>query len=246
MNMKERIFFPAGDSPALDFAAKTLVNRGLHVVDAPSLFLATPCRASREQLQRVLEGLDPHINIFGGFLDMLQDDYRCHDLLRNEDYLAKNARITAQCAIGVAQRRMTVTWDGCPVLILGWGRIGQCLAQLLHRLGAEVVIAARRQSHRALASALGYEADAMDFPDYVLGRYRVIFNTVPASVLSSAAQKFCRPDCLKIDLASHQGIEGADVLIARGLPGKEAPESSGRLIADTVMKLSAIKEEAFA
>ena len=43
-------------------------------------------------------------------------------------------------------------------------------------------------------------------------------------------------------LASQQGIEGEDVLIARGLPGKEAPESAGRLIAETVLKLCAEKE----
>jgi dipicolinate synthase subunit A len=82
----------------------------------------------------------------------------------------------------------------------------------------------------------------MDFPGYALGRYRVIFNTVPAPVLSSQLQAFCRPECLKIDLASQQGIQGEDVVIARGLPGKEAPESSGRLIAEMVLKLCAEKE----
>jgi hypothetical protein len=247
MNMKERIFSLSGDSPALDFAAKTLTKRGLEVVDTPTsavthLLLDTPCRYSQDQLQQVFSPLNPQVKIFGGFLDLLQDKYRCYDLLKNEEYLARNARITAQCAIGIAQRRMNITWDGCPVLILGWGRIGKCLGLLLKGLGAEVVIAARRPGHRAMAKALGLDADGMDFPGYALGRYRVIFNTIPAPVLSSQQQAFCRPECLKIDLASQQGIQGEDVLIARGLPGKEAPESSGRLIAEMVLKLCAEKE----
>ena len=59
--MKERIFFLSGDSPALDFAAKTLTKRGLEVVDTPTssvthLLLDTPCRYSQDQLQQVIGG----------------------------------------------------------------------------------------------------------------------------------------------------------------------------------------------
>jgi len=37
-------------------------------------------------------------------------------------------------------------------------------------------------------------------------------------------------------------MEADDVIWARGLPGKEAPESSGELIARTVLRLIAGKE----
>jgi hypothetical protein len=50
-------------------------------------------------------------------------------------------------------------------------------------------------------------------------------------------QATCKEDCLKIDLASHRGIEGEDVIWARGLPGKDAPESSGKLIVKTAIRL---------
>lgn len=46
---------------------------------------------------------------------------------------------------------------------------------------------------------------------------------------------------MKIDLASKPGIGGTDVLWARGLPGKFAPESAGKLIAQTILRL--LKEE---
>ena len=59
----------------------------------------------------------------------------------------------------------------------------------------------------------------------------MILNTVPVMVLPN-----CHERCLKIDLASMPGIGGEDVLWARGLPGKDAPEASGELIARTVLK----------
>ena len=63
----------------------------------------------------------------------------------------------------------------------------------------------------------------------------LIFNTVPEMVLSADQLSACR-NCVKIDLASKPGIGGKDVVIGRGLPGKYAPESSGRLIAQTILQ----------
>ena len=75
-----------------------------------------------------------------------------------------------------------------------------------------------------------------------MNEYRLIFNTVPAPVLSREQTAHCRENCLKIDLASEKGIAGEDVVWARGLPGTDAPESSGKLIAETVLRLMEQKE----
>lgn len=246
--MRQRIFFPAGSSTALNFAAAELSSHGLKVATEPSedvthLLLDTPCKTSDEQLDTLLGQLRPDVKIFGGFLDRPRlTNRRCFDLLKDEEYLARNARITAYCALSVAQEQMKVTWDGCPVLILGWGRIGRCLGQLLKALGADVVIAVRRSSQKAMLTALDYEAEYLDFPAYILGRFRVVFNTVPAPVLSAAALSHCRPGCVKVELSSANGLEGSDVIPARGLPSRCAPESSGRLIARTVLRLDNRKE----
>jgi hypothetical protein len=61
-------------------------------------------------------------------------------------------------------------------------------------------------------------------------------------MISEKESAISRSDCLKIDLASQIGIEGDDVLWARGLPGKDAPESAGWLIARTIERLLAGKE----
>jgi len=119
--------------------------------------------------------------------------------------------------------------------VIGWGRIGKCLAQLLKSIGAQVTVAARKESDRVMLKALGY--GALDTCELDTTPYRLIFNTVP--------QMIC-PDCpgkgLKIDLASKLGLGGEDVLWARGLPGKDAPESSGHLIAQTVLRFIGGKE----
>lgn len=247
--MNDRIYYAAGGSEALGFTAGELALWGLDVSGTPGthvthLLLDVPCRASDQELTTLLAQLSPDVKIFGGFLDRLPlKDHKCFDLLRDEPYLAQNANITAYCAIEVAQERMKVIWQDCPVLIIGWGRIGKCLAQLLKAMGAQVVVAVRRESQRAMLTALGYEAERIGFPDYMLGRFRVIFNTVPSPVLSVQALERCRPGCLKIELASTNGLEGEDIIIARGLPGAWAPESSGQLIARTVLRLCAQREE---
>lgn len=246
--MEQWLFFAHGQSKALDYAAAELRKRGIAVSDLPSkdvthLLLPVPCAMASGELEQLLDKLPADITVFGGRLNRPElSGYRCADLLENEMYLARNAQITAYCAMEIAAGPLPVTWEDCPVLIVGYGRIGQCLAKLLKAMGAEVAIAARKESHRAMINALGYDAEDTSKLDFILKRYRVIFNTVPYPVLSKEQLVHCRPDCLKIELASQPGMDADDVIDARGLPGKYAPESSGRLIARTVLGLCARKE----
>lgn len=243
--MNERIFFAAGSSPALDIAVKELKMRGMTFAQKPTkavthLLLPAPCR---DDVSGILKKLSLDVSVLGGFLDRPElSGYRCMDLLQDERYLAENARITAQCAITIAANFLPVTWDSCPVLIIGWGRIGKCLAHLLKNCGAEVSVAARKERDRAMIAALGMEAESPENLNFILKRYRVIFNTVPHPILSQDQTAHCREDCLKIELASSPGIEDTYIIEAKGLPGKYAPESSGKLMARTILRLCAQKE----
>lgn len=246
--MKQRVFFAIGGAPAANYGVEELEKRGVWVADAPSgdvtdLLLPAPCKMEAGELRGVLAQLPADVTVWGGNLDNEElAGYRRVDLLKDDRYLAENAMITAHCAIRVAAQRLSVTWEQCPVLILGWGRIGKCLGQLIKALGGEVSIAARKERDRAMISALRCEAENIAQLSYILKRYRVIFNTVPHPVLSAEQLTHCRKDCIKIELASRPGICGEDVIVARGLPGKLAPESSGQLIARTVLRLCAQKE----
>ena len=129
---------------------------------------------------------------------------------------------------------MARVFSDSSALVIGWGRIGKCLAKLLKDVGCRVSVATRKESDRAVLAAIGYTA--VDLHRLTkLDQYQLIFNTAPAPVLNTDRLSQC-PETLKIDLASRPGLEGADVIWARGLPGLYAPESSGKLIAETFLK----------
>ncbi len=250
--MSKYIFYPATRSPALLAAAEKLKSRGYGVVSRPCesvthLLLPVPSFESDGtikgggDLQELLKILPKNITIVGGSLPELPN-YKTMDLLKDPEYLAENAYITAHCAVRLAMMRLPVSMRRCKVLIIGWGRIGKCLTRLLHALEADLTVVARKETDRAIAHALGYSAIPPEEVACQLDRYRLIFNTAPATVLSEDLITEYNEKCLKIDLASVQGIVDPTSLWARGLPGKDAPESAGALIAKTAIRLLDRKE----
>ena len=247
--MKGITFYAHSNTPALQFAVERLRNLGITVADSPGdtvthLILGVPsfdkdgCLRCGGTLQSLLDRLPDSVTIIGGNLPPDQvAGYRVLDLLQDDRYLAENAAITADCAISIARQNMNIVWQDCPVLILGWGRIGKCLAQALRFAGADVTVAARKPADMAILQGLGYRAEDIHKLNYGLMRYRVIFNTVPQPVLTAEQTAHCRKNCILLELASQPGIAGDHIISALGLPGKYAPESSGRLIAQTVIRL---------
>jgi len=248
-------FYPVGSSPALTYAKAFLLRRGACVAEVPNdsvthLLLPVPSFDAEGQLRgggnlgNVLVELPDDVVIMGGNLNHpLTESYRTVDFLQDECYLAENAAITADCAIPIAQSKLPVVIPGCPILIIGWGRIGKCLAAKLMDMGADVTVSVRKESDHAMLRALGFRSEYTKELGPSLGRYRVIFNTAPFPVIRENQAVHCRDDCVKIDLASKPGIFGADVISARGLPGMYAPESSGALIARTAIRYALRKEQ---
>ena len=188
-------------------------------------------------LEHLLSDLPENIAVIGGLLQHpFLTGYKTIDLLNDSYYVAHNAAITADCAIRIAGKNLPVVFSGCPILVIGWGRIGKCLADQLRAMGARVCVAARKESDRAMLRALGFCTEDPAALSHSLIRYRVIFNTAPQPILSESQLQHCQPECLLIDLASEKGIDSKKVIWARGLPGKDAPESSGMLIARTVIR----------
>lgn len=242
--MKPLLLYPVGTTKAVAHAVSILHKEGIPIIDHPApevthLLLDVPSFSSDGSLrgggavEKHLERLPPDITVVGGNLDhpALQE-YNTINLLLDEQYLARNAAITAECALQIAAPMLNTTFRDTKTLVIGWGRIGKCLAQLLKAMGADVTVAARKAGDRAMLTALGYEAVGFDKE---LISYGLIYNTVPAPVFSDQLPQ-CKA-CLKIDLASRTGLAGEDVIIARGLPGVCAPESSGRLIANRFIHL---------
>ena len=234
--------YPAGRSEALSHACTFLAKTGCSIQASPTcetthLLLPVPSFESPDHikgggtLSELLADLPKDITVVGGNLSCHElEGYNTLDLLKDPYYVAQNASITAYCAVTIAAQHLHVTYYECPILIIGWGRIGKCLAQLLKNLGADITIAARKAADRGMAKALGYKS--IDIKQLPTCGYRVIFNTAPSPILPEN-----NDPALKIELSSKQGIAGDDVILARGLPGRYAPESSGKLIADTIIRL---------
>ena len=247
--MNEPVFYTAGRTNAIVVAEKILQGYDFRFASCPDrsvthLLLGVPAFEADGTLKGggrltdILPLLSPEVTVCGGMLKHTSlEGYRTLDLLEAPEYVAENARITAHCAVSLAMQKLPVTLWRCPVLVIGWGRIGKCLAQLLKSIGAVVTVAARKETDRAMLNALGYDCVDTLALGNGLARYRVIFNTAPEMVLSKEDMQQSAADCLKIDLASKPGMDAPDVLWARGLPGKDAPETSGQLIVRSILRL---------
>lgn len=227
-----RIWVP-DQVPVLRRAAQHLLQRGYEISDisdgADFLLLPVPVKSD------VPSDIPPGIPIFGGNLSETDfPDNPVFDLLKDDAYLYQNAAITADCAIRFAGQCLPVVWAGCPVLVIGYGRIGRFLVQSLTALGADVTIALRNAETAAFLQAAGYPTVHTDVLSRDAPLCRVIFNTVPAMIFPQGTASLCPDNTVMLDLASRPGMEGPQVIPARGLPGKLAPESAGMLIADTI------------
>lgn len=250
--MVSTLVYAGGSTPASGHAVDFLKHSGIPIIHHPSpeithLLLDVPSFAPDGSLrgggeaETLLSMLPTGITVLGGNLQHpALKGYMCLDLLKDPDYVAVNAAITAHCALRIAAEKLPVVFAGCPALVIGWGRIGKCLGQMLKALGARVTIGARNPSDRAMASALGYETVDTAALEKEISRYRLIFNTAPEAILSQTQLSKCG-SCVKIDLASRKGLLSDDVIWAKGLPGVYAPESSGALIAETVLEF--LKED---
>ncbi len=125
------------------------------------------------------------------------------------------------------------------------------LVKLLQAFGADVTVAARKQSDLAWAKIYGANSIKTSALPNAVKTADVVFNTVPAVLFDKRTLRVLKKDCLIIDLASKPG--GVDFNAARelsidtvwalSLPGKSAPVSAGKIIKNTIDNILAELEE---
>lgn len=215
-------------TPALSCAVRELVRYGITTVpsadEADAILLPVPTPADMDA--SIFKG---HTVIGGNLPKSIPHTV---DLLQDADYLAQNAAITAEAAIGMILSNLSPSLTDAPVLILGWGRIGKVLAKLLQALGTPVSICAHKTEDRAMLNAMGYHP----FRSEDLPTFRCIVNTAPAPILTEDDMSHVNPSCYLLELASGTYLPEGHVTQGRGLPGKCKPEASGTLIARTVAR----------
>ena len=137
---------------------------------ADVLILPTPCLDRAGLLRTGGEGIDPaalaglcdgHTRVYGGAIpqglrDALPPVGAITDLLADPETAAANGRLTAEGAAALAAERLEASLWGLSCLVLGYGRVGKPLAELLAALHAQVTVAARRPGVRAEAAQRGF------------------------------------------------------------------------------------------
>lgn len=167
------------------------------------------------------------------------------DYFKREEMQLANAIPTAEGAVLLAMEKLSSTIHKSKILVLGYGRIGKALSNLLYKMGAEIYVAARDYVDIARIESLSYNPILFKDINKLLSKMDLVFNTVPSMVLTKDELINMRRETLIIDLASKPGGVDFDLaedlgikaIHALGLPGKYAPVTAANIIKETIYNI---------
>lgn len=170
------------------------------------------------------------------------------DIMEREDMAILNSIPTAEGAVQIAMEELPYTIHNSNVMVFGLGRVGLTLALLLKNMGAKVKTVVRKSKDTSRAASLCIDSITYDDLPGNIGNYKLIYNTVPAKVLTREVLQFVANDSLIIDLASKPGgvdfefaqHKGIKTIHALSLPGKVAPSTSANYMEEVIHNI--IKE----
>lgn len=205
------------------------------------------------RISHLFDAIPADVLVLGGKIDAgiknaaLENNIPMLDYFDCEELQVKNAVPTAEGAIEIAMRILPITLAGANAVVLGYGRIGKVLLSVLRALNARVSVAARRPEDIAYITIFGGNGVRFGSKEYAdaLAESDVVFNTVPARILTLPILENMRKCRLIVDLASGKGgtdFEGAQSLDiqavhALSLPGKVAPATAGNILCDCILEL---------
>lgn len=232
------------------YLEKILVKKGYSVIDyktfdgsRSAIYVFSPARRFKED---ELAFLAKNSVVYAGNIDergkeVLRSRGIAHvNMLKDEIFAYENAIYTAEAALMLIIRNTSKSIYDMNMLVMGYGRVGKAMAQLLSSLGIKFGVAVRNYVERATARLttddvrdLGTSFDGID----------VIINTIPAEIISDEKLLGIKKECYILELASMNVLdaEEAEKLslkydVALGLPGKFTPESAGKSLAGAIMR----------
>lgn len=163
-------------------------------------------------------------------------------LMELDEVAILNSIPTAEGAIAMAMEHTDITLHGSTCAVLGLGRCGMTIARMLTGLGARVLACVRKTSDLARAVEMGLAPYKMEQLQDAIADADVIFNTIPALVLTSDVLARVSRETVVIDIASAPGgtdfrfaeKRGIKAILAPSLPGMVAPKTAGRILAQTI------------
>ena len=179
--------------------------------------------------------------LFGGMLPF--DRSNSFDYTQDESFILENTVPTAEGALQLLMEHLPRVVSGCRIAILGYGRVAQTTAQLLHAIGAQVTVYARNPVARTAALVHRLSVRDLNSIDTDIQSFDAVLNTIPAVVLTDKILARAHRETLFMELASAPG--GFDMNAIRrnnlsfvhagGLPGRVAPQTAAQYIKNTVI-----------
>jgi dipicolinate synthase subunit A len=167
------------------------------------------------------------------------------EIIEMDEIAILNSIPTAEGAIQIAMEETLITIHGSKTCVIGFGRTAITLARTLKALGSDVTVVARNPGQLARAYEMGCKRATFPELREVMNNADIVFNTVPALVITRDILKYTNSNVLIIDLATQPGgtdfeaanTYGLKAILAPGLPGKVAPVFAGKILADVVPQL---------
>ena len=200
---------------------------------------------------------DVDVKVFGGVFNqewkefLEQYEISFWDFMKLPEVVEGNGWITAEATVAEVLKEGEYSISGQKVLVTGYGCCGEKIAKLFAKIGAEVIVAARRAEVRETIIKDGFRAIGFDELAKHLIDVSTVINTVPSLVLTEDCIRRMPRGSLIIDIASKPGgtdFEAAkryEVIakLALGLPGIYTTSSSANLLKNAISKYAPLKEK---
>ena len=197
------------------------------------------------------------IRVFGGvinpewksFLEAQQMEY--WDFMQLPEVVEGNAQITAEGTVAEVLQLGQYSIQNQRVLVMGYGCCGSKIANLFARLGAKVLVAARREEVRAQARRDGFAATDFENAPNALAQVHTVINTVPSLVVTEEYIRRLPKDAIIVDIASRPGGTdfdaakryGIQAKLALGLPGIYTTTSSAALLKHAISQYAPLQAD---
>ncbi|MBP1949176.1 dipicolinic acid synthetase subunit A [Virgibacillus litoralis] len=172
-------------------------------------------------------------------------------LFNRDDVAIYNSIPTAEGTIMMAIEHTDYTIHSSRVIVVGFGRVGNTVANKFSALGAEVSVCARSIMDLARITEMGHTAIPFEKLHEHTNECDLLINTVPAQVVKKESIQQLPSHAFIIDLASKPGgtdfayadQRGIKAILARSLPGIVAPKTAGKILADVIKQFLTNEEE---
>ena len=189
--------------------------------------------------------------LFGGVIDenitekLESKNIQVVDFFKDNSIAIFNAIPTAEGAIQTAMENSYKTLFDSQCLVLGYGRCGKILSNMLKGMGANVDISYRKDDDLAYIKSYGFNAINLCNLTQNINKYDFIFNTIPAQILNKDLLNNVNKQSIIIDLAQAPG--GVDyeyasdlnlkAIYCPNLPARVAPLTASKILKDKILKV---------